>query len=163
LTTAATMTSPVGTYTITADQGTLAAANYTFTFNNGILTVTPAEEPPPGPPPGRPQPIFVTGTDANAPPHVRVYRADGTLVASFYAFPPGFRGGVRVAVGDVNGDGILDIIAGVGLGAGPHIKVIDGTRLNEVLPDGEIADSALLASFMAFAPGFHGGVFVAAG
>ena len=42
LTTTATATSPVGTYPITAAQGTLAAANYTFVFVNGTLTVTPA-------------------------------------------------------------------------------------------------------------------------
>ena len=41
LTTTATTSSPVGTYTITAAQGTLAAANYTFTFVDGSLTVNP--------------------------------------------------------------------------------------------------------------------------
>ena len=39
LTTAATTTSPAGTYPITAALGTLAATNYTFTFVNGTLTV----------------------------------------------------------------------------------------------------------------------------
>ncbi len=40
VTTTATTTSLPGTYPITASQGTLAAANYTFTFVNGTLTVT---------------------------------------------------------------------------------------------------------------------------
>ena len=39
-TTTATSASPAGTYTITITQGTLAAANYTFKFANGTLTVT---------------------------------------------------------------------------------------------------------------------------
>ncbi len=39
LTTAATTTSPVGTYPIIAALGTLAAGNYTFVFGNGTLTV----------------------------------------------------------------------------------------------------------------------------
>jgi hypothetical protein len=39
LSTTATGSSPVGTYPITAAQGTLAAANYTFNFVNGALTV----------------------------------------------------------------------------------------------------------------------------
>lgn len=42
ITTAATASSPVGTYAITAGQGTLGASNYTFTFVNGTLTVTKA-------------------------------------------------------------------------------------------------------------------------
>jgi hypothetical protein len=43
LTTTATTTSPVGTYPITAAQGTLAAANYSFTLVNGTLSVTPED------------------------------------------------------------------------------------------------------------------------
>ncbi len=42
LTTAAAAASPVGGYSIVAALGTLNAANYTFAFVNGTLTVTPA-------------------------------------------------------------------------------------------------------------------------
>ena len=42
LTTTATSGSPVGPYAITAAAGTLAAANYTFTFVNGTLHINPA-------------------------------------------------------------------------------------------------------------------------
>ena len=42
LTTPATTASPAGPYPITAAAGTLAAANYSFTFVNGTLTVTQA-------------------------------------------------------------------------------------------------------------------------
>ena len=40
LTTTATASSTVGTYPITASQGTLAAANYSFAFVNGTLSIT---------------------------------------------------------------------------------------------------------------------------
>jgi hypothetical protein len=40
--TTATSSSPLGTYPITITQGTLTAANYTFTFVNGTLTVVQA-------------------------------------------------------------------------------------------------------------------------
>lgn len=39
LSTTATTSSPFGTYPITVSAGTLSAANYTFTFVNGVLTV----------------------------------------------------------------------------------------------------------------------------
>jgi streptogramin lyase len=89
--------------------------------------------------------------------------ADSALLASFFAFAPGFSGGVSVAAGDVNGDGKADVIVGAGPGAGPHVKVIDATKLGQVPANGQIADSALLASFFAFAPNFPGGIFVAVG
>jgi hypothetical protein len=41
LTTTATATSPAGTYAISASLGTLSAANYSFQFVNGTLTITP--------------------------------------------------------------------------------------------------------------------------
>jgi alpha-tubulin suppressor-like RCC1 family protein len=44
LSTAATATSPVGTYPITVTDGTLAAANYSFSLVNGTLSVTKAEQ-----------------------------------------------------------------------------------------------------------------------
>src|SRR6202044_3149747 len=42
LTSTDTVTSPVGTYPITAAQGTIAAKNYTFTYTAGTLTITQA-------------------------------------------------------------------------------------------------------------------------
>src|SRR5207247_7653678 len=74
-----------------------------------------------------------------------------------------FHGGVRVAVGDVNGDGTADIIVAPGTGGRQPVKVIDGTRLNQTLADGRIAPTALLGGFFAYQPSYAGGVFVAAG
>lgn len=85
-------------------------------------------------------------------PHVKVYDGvSGGLVRSFFAYDSGFRGGVSVAVADINRDGAADIITGAGPGGGPHVRVLDGRTLNEVW------------SFFAYAPGFAGGVSVAGG
>jgi len=84
-----------------------------------------------------------TALDAAAPP-------PGPL-ASFFAFDPSFAGGVRVAEGDVTGDGVPDVIAGAGPGGAPVVRVFDG------------ATGALVWSFNAFEAAFAGGVYVAAG
>ena len=57
---------------------------------------------------------------------------------------PGFHGGVRVASGDVNGDGTPDIITAPGPGSGPHVRVFNGEAGREV------------RSFFAFRPNFTG-------
>jgi uncharacterized repeat protein (TIGR01451 family) len=94
----------------------------------------------------------VTGAGPGGAPLVNVFDpATGLLMRSFAAYAPTFRGGVRVAVGDVNGDGVPDVITGPGPGGGPHVKVFSGT------------DGSLLTQFFAFDAAFTGGVFVAAG
>jgi len=95
---------------------------------------------------------LVVGADAGGAPHVKVFDAvTGAELRSFFAYAPGFAGGVRVAAGDVNGDGVADIVTGAGPGALPHLKVFDG------------ATGAEIHSFFALGAGATGGVFVAAG
>ena len=48
---------------------------------------------------------LVTAGGQGTSPAVRVFDASGTD-QTFLAYPAGFRGGVRVALGDVNGDGV---------------------------------------------------------
>jgi len=95
---------------------------------------------------------IIAGAGPGGGPQVKVFNAaDGSLLDSFLAFDPSFKGGVSVAAGDVNGDGKADIIAGAGPGGGPQAKVFNA------------ADLSLLSSFFAFDSSFTGGVFVAAG
>jgi hypothetical protein len=82
------------------------------------------------------------------------------VLADFFAFTPSFSGGVTVAVGDFTGSGQLDIITGAGPGGGPQVEVIDGSKLGQVQATGQIATSALLASFFAYDASFNGGVRV---
>src|SRR5262249_33065977 len=89
--------------------------------------------------------------------HVRVFSASsGQEVFGFLAYGAGFLGGVRVAVGDVNGDGYPDVITGAGPGGGPHVQVFDGFSLLR-------HQLVVLSSFLVYDPGFTSGIYVAAG
>ncbi len=99
---------------------------------------------------------YAVGADAGGGPQVNVYDADsGAPLATFSAYDPNFTGGVRVAVADVNRDGSAEIITVPGPGGGPNVRLFDGNTFTP-LPDP-------LGNFMAFDPGFTGGVSVAAG
>lgn len=94
--------------------------------------------------------LYAVGSDRGVPGVVKAYLSgSGELVHTIAPFGA-FNGGVRVATGDVTGDGWDDIVVGAGPGATPHVKVFDGRSGQEV------------ASFLAFDAGFTGGVFVAA-
>ena len=93
----------------------------------------------------------IVGADAGGGPQVDVFSGkDGSRLASFNALSASFTGGVRVAAGDVNGDGRADIIAAAGPGGGPQVTIYDGFN------------GIILNSFYAFQTNFHGGVNVAA-
>ena len=97
-------------------------------------------------------PDIITGAGPGGGPHVQVFSgADGSVLRSFMAYDPRFTGGIFVATGDVNGDGVPDIITGAGPGGGPHVQVFSGV------------DGSVLRSFMAYDPRFTGGIFVATG
>jgi hypothetical protein len=95
---------------------------------------------------------IVTAPDAGGGPLIEAFSGkDGTLLVSFNAYDPAFRGGVHLAVADINHDGFADIITAPGAGGGPLVEVYSGK------------DDSLLLAFNAYAPNFLGGVFVSAG
>ncbi len=77
---------------------------------------------------------FVVSPDVGGGPRVSVYglAADNTLVkkADFFGIDdPNFRGGARVAVGDIDADGLADLVVGAGFLGGPRVAVYDGASL----------------------------------
>jgi hypothetical protein len=92
---------------------------------------------------------FVVGAMTGGGPAVKTYTAAGDTQASFFAYDPSFRGGVHVATGDINGDGVPDVVTGAGVDGAPLVNVFDG------------ATGKVLRTFYAFDQGFRGGVHVA--
>ena len=85
-----------------------------------------------------------------AAPHLVVYSGkDMKVLVSQYVFHQRFLGGVNVTTGDVNADGISDIILAADKGATPHVVVLAGNTFQ------------VMASFYAFDKGFKGGLRVA--
>lgn len=102
---------------------------------------------------------IVTGAGPGGGPHVQVFKRtpDGLAVlASFFPYTTTFRGGVYVACGDVDGDGVPDLITGADAGGWPHVRVF---HLAPGSPGGVVP----VREFLAFAQAFTGGVRVAAG
>jgi hypothetical protein len=93
---------------------------------------------------------IIVGAGPGGSPTVKVFEEDGTLVNAFDAYVAGFNKGVNVAAGDVDNDGVEEIITGAGVGGGPRITV---RKLNQApIQDYYVYDSA-----------FRGGVDVTAG
>lgn len=95
---------------------------------------------------------IVTGTENGGGAQVRIFNRDGVLInPGFFAYDTAFRGGVNVSIGDLNGDGFKEIIAGAGVGGGPHVRVFN--KNGKVINPG----------FFAYDSAFRGGVNVSCG
>ena len=95
---------------------------------------------------------LVVGAGPGGGPRIAVFNGlDGSYLYDFFGYESEFRGGVNVAVADLNNDGIADIILGTGPGGGPRIRVLDGKTLEPV------------KDFFGYSAEFRGGVNVATG
>jgi hypothetical protein len=93
---------------------------------------------------------YAVGADAGGPARAVLFR-NGSAVVDVTAFPAPFTGGVRVATGDVNGDGVADLIVGTGPGIATQVRVLSGVYGSD------------LFSLAPFEAAFKGGVYVSAG
>jgi hypothetical protein len=105
-------------------------------------------------------PDLVTSPDVGGGPRIRIFDGKSqTVLADFFGIDDvEFRGGTRIALGDLNGDGKPDLIIGAGFGGGPRVAIFDGSDLNP-----SRAPRKLVGDFFAFEPGLRNGVFAAAG
>jgi hypothetical protein len=97
--------------------------------------------------------LVAVAPDTGGPGLVEVYDlAAGRLLGTVSAFGREFVGGVRLAWGDVNGDGAPDLVTATGPGqVGTEVKIFDGRDVTKVLREFHVLDAK-----------FQGGAWVAA-
>jgi hypothetical protein len=112
---------------------------------------------------------LVVAADAGGGPRVQVLNAaqfqpgadpvQGRALADFLGIEDAkFRGGARVAVGDLNGDGVADLVVSAGRGGGPRVAVFDGRTIRPGSPPQRI-----VSDFFTFEPTLRNGAVVAVG
>ncbi|QEL18583.1 beta strand repeat-containing protein [Limnoglobus roseus] len=103
---------------------------------------------------------IVVSADEGGGPRVRIFDGlTGNTLTDFFGIDdPNFRGGARVAVADMNGDGWVDLLVGAGFGGGPRVAGYSGkTIVGNATPD------RLFGDFFAYELTLRNGVFLTAG
>jgi len=78
-------------------------------------------------------------------PLIKIFNNRAQLKKQFLAFTKNWQGGVNLAAGDLNNDGLNEIAVSAQSGAAPHVRAFDG-------------NGVLLESFYAWEEAFKGGV-----
>ncbi len=93
---------------------------------------------------------IILGAGAGGTPEVKIFDVSGHEIKSFLAYAKNFKGGVHLAVGNVDNDSAAEIVTGAGAGGGPHVRAWSGSGI-------------IKYQFFAYAQTFKGGVYVAVG
>jgi cyclophilin family peptidyl-prolyl cis-trans isomerase len=128
---------------VRASSAADTAANYDTQTVNLTVTAAPVT-------PGT-GPFTVRGSVAGTNATVTVLNADGSVRFTKTVFDPGFTGGVNAVQGDINDDGVNDVIVTPGEGGGGVIHVLDSVT------------GSIFRTITFFANDFRGGVMLEAG
>jgi hypothetical protein len=93
---------------------------------------------------------IIVGAGRGEKPLVRIFSQEGVLIREFLAYAEHFTRGITVTVGDINSDGIDEIVTSPNQGGGPHIRIFS-------------SEGVLYDEFFAFDASDRGGVMTALG
>ena len=86
--------------------------------------------------------------------------AESSQMARFFGIDdPDFRGGARVAVGDLNGDGSIDMVVSAGTSGGPRVAIYDGSSITS----GVTTPTKLRGDFFVYEETLRNGSYPAVG
>jgi len=91
---------------------------------------------------------IIVAEATNGRGQVKIFSADGSLIRQFSVDSRNWRGGLTVAVGNVDGRGNPEIIVAFGQGSAPYVKIFS-------------AEGRILGAFLAYEKEFRGGVSLA--
>jgi len=112
---------------------------------------------------------IVVGAGPGGGPQVNIFDGQtGNLLTQFFAYDQSFRGGVTVAVGDIDGSSFNSVVTGAGAGGGSHVKSFRNSRFfmigdTPILPGNQSISMNQTGEFMAYEEAYTGGVQVAVG
>ena len=112
---------------------------------------------------------IVVSAGAGGGPQVNIFDGQtGNVLTQFFAYDESFRGGVTVAVGDIDGSGFNSVVTGAGSGGGSHVKSFRNSRFfaiddTPILPGNQSISMNQTGEFMAYESAYTGGVQVAVG
>ena len=112
---------------------------------------------------------IVVGAGPGGGPQVNIFDGrTGNVLTQFFAYDQSFRGGVTVAVGDIDGSSFNSVITGAGAGGGSHVKSFRNSRFFDIdaariLPGNQSITMNQTGEFFAYELSYTGGVQVAVG
>lgn len=112
-----------------------AESSWSFVTERGSRGMTPTNG------------MIVTSSATLGGPHYNIFKADGTLLSTFFGYNESLRGEFKSTVANVDGTGGDEIVLSAGAGLGPHLRIF--TQQGEEL-----------ASLMAYDSNFRGGLNV---